>query len=92
MRITSATTMGAAIRSLRTQQRLTQVELAKRAHVSRRWLSDVEAGKASAELGLILRTLDALNTVIDVQSVPRNSPIDLDALIDRLSIPPRDEP
>jgi HTH-type transcriptional regulator / antitoxin HipB len=60
----------------------TQAELAAAAGVSRRWLSDLEAGKTTAELSLILRTLDALGIGLDVQPVePTPGDIDLDALL-----------
>jgi hypothetical protein len=36
---------------------MAQTDLADAAPVSRRWRSDLEAGKATAEIGLIFRTL-----------------------------------
>lgn len=39
---------------------LTQAELARRAGVSRQWINEFEQGKPTAELGLVLRLLDAL--------------------------------
>ncbi|MDT5042691.1 MAG: HTH-type transcriptional regulator / antitoxin HipB [Actinoplanes sp.] len=49
---------------------------------SRRWLSDLEAGKTTAEFGLILRTLDALGLGLDAFSVePAPGELDLDALL-----------
>ena len=37
-----------------------QGEVAESAGVSRQWLSEVESGKPTAEVGLVLRVLDAL--------------------------------
>jgi len=50
--------------------------------VSRRWLSDLEAGKATAEIGLVLRTLDALGIELDASPILLEpGEIDLDALL-----------
>jgi transcriptional regulator with XRE-family HTH domain len=38
---------------------MTQTDLAARARVSRRWLSDLESGKPTAEIGLVLKVVDA---------------------------------
>ncbi len=58
---------------------MTQTNLAAAAGVSRRWLSDLEAGKATAEIGLILRTLQALGLALDAEPVDvRSGGIDLD--------------
>ncbi|MGA8610517.1 MAG: transcriptional regulator, partial [Xanthobacteraceae bacterium] len=35
-------------------------DLAKQVGVSRKWIIDAEKGKARAEIGLVLRTLDVL--------------------------------
>jgi y4mF family transcriptional regulator len=60
MRIGSALDLGRYVKARRRELGKTQVTLATEAGVSRRWLSDLEAGKATAEIGLVLRTLDAL--------------------------------
>jgi HTH-type transcriptional regulator/antitoxin HipB len=52
--------LGFAIRDRRRRLNLDQDDLAKRVGVSRKWIIDVEKGKPRAELGLVLRTLDAL--------------------------------
>ena len=51
---------GAAIRDQRRRRSLDQSDLAKQVDVSRKWIIDIEKGKARAEIGLILRTLDVL--------------------------------
>ncbi|MEU8232259.1 helix-turn-helix domain-containing protein [Actinoplanes sp. NPDC048967] len=82
MRIASARDLGLAVRQGRQDRGQTQAELAAAAGVSRRWLSDLEAGKATAEFGLILRTLDALGIGLDALPVePAPGGIDLDALL-----------
>lgn len=52
--------LAAAIRGRRRELRLDQASLARTAGVSRKWIYEFEAGKATAELGLVLRVLDAL--------------------------------
>jgi HTH-type transcriptional regulator/antitoxin HipB len=52
--------LGFAIRHRRRRLKLGQEELATRVGVSRKWIIDVEKGKQRAEIGLVLRTLDAL--------------------------------
>jgi HTH-type transcriptional regulator/antitoxin HipB len=52
--------LGFAIRDRRRRLHLRQEELAARVGVSRKWIIDVEKGKPRAEIGLVLRTLDAL--------------------------------
>ena len=49
-----------AIRARRRQLKLRQIELAKEAKVGREWLVDLEHGKPTVELGLVLRTLETL--------------------------------
>lgn len=82
MRIASARDLGLVVRQARQDQGQTQAELATAAGVSRRWLSDLEAGKATAEFGLILRTLDTLGLGLDTFPVePAPGELDLDALL-----------
>lgn len=53
--------LGAAIKGRRTDLGWSQARLAKAANVSRPWLSEVEQGKRSAQVGLVLAVLDALD-------------------------------
>lgn len=81
MRIANARDLGMAVRQARQDRGQTQAELAAAAGVSRRWLSDLEAGKATAEFGLILRTLDALGLGLDAFPVELEpGQLDLDVL------------
>lgn len=82
MRIDSARDLGRFVRQTRRDRRMTQARLAADARVSRRWLSDLEAGKATAEFGLVLRTLHALD--LQLAASPVTGDIDLDALRDDL--------
>jgi len=54
--------VGAAIRALRKRAGVTQAELAGLAGVGVRFVSEVERGKATAELGKVLRLIDRLGT------------------------------
>ncbi len=88
MRIGSIRDMAAAMRGRRTDLGLSQAALARRARVSRKWISEFEAGKPTAELGLVIRVLDELGIVLDLNSGEEAAPsgaakrVDLDALLD----------
>ena len=60
MSIRTPADLGAVIREHRKLRGLDQAELAKRIGVSRQWVIGIERGRARAELGLVLRALDAL--------------------------------
>lgn len=60
MKVRTPIDLGSAIRDRRRRLKLRQDELAARVGVSRKWIIDVEKGKPRAEIGLLLRTLDAL--------------------------------
>jgi len=70
MIVRTARDIGALIRDQRKRADLDEQTLATRAGVSRKWLIAVEQGKASAELGLVLRTLDALGLELNVEKIP----------------------
>lgn len=89
--INSIRDLVAAARGRRLGLGLSQVELAARARVSRQWISEFEAGKPTAELGLVLRLLDALALRLDLDErgggrsddhPPGSGEVDLDALLD----------
>jgi HTH-type transcriptional regulator/antitoxin HipB len=50
-----------------------QATLAEKARTSRKWLIEVENGKPGAELGLVLRTLRALDVAVDLSADVRAS-------------------
>jgi y4mF family transcriptional regulator len=83
MRIRNADDLGHYLRDRRRAAGLTQTDLAVRAGVSRRWLSDLEAGKPTAEVGLVLKVIAALDMMMDLQPAPHQD-IDLDELLDNL--------
>lgn len=83
MKVRTARELGAAVRAARRDQGLTQADLAARIGATRAWVSAFENGKPSAELGLALRTIDALGLVADlVHAGPLHGGIDLDDLLD----------
>ena len=77
----------AQVRGRRIQMGLSQDQLAQRAGVSRKWVNEFEAGRQHAELGHVLRVLDALDLQLDVspRSASPASPagaVDLDEVLD----------
>ena len=82
-RIRSARDLGATIRGRRIELRLSQDRLASAVAVSRQWLSAVETGKPTAEIGLVLRVLDELQ--LDLVPEPRTAEavktVDLDDVL-----------
>ena len=69
MAISSARDVAYMVSHLRRQAGVTQQELAMRAGVSVRWLSNFESGKTTVELAHVLRVYQALGYNFDV--VPR---------------------
>jgi HTH-type transcriptional regulator / antitoxin HipB len=87
MRVHSVRDFAAAVRGRRRDLRMSQAELALRAGVSRKWIYEFEAGKPNAELGLILRVMDALGLQLELsldehaRGAVRGEAVDLDVLI-----------
>ncbi len=81
--IQTSKAFGSAIRRARKDQGLSQVELAQRAGVGRPWLSELETGKRTAELGRALSVLSALDLAITFVPVPggNGSTVDLGRII-----------
>ncbi len=77
--------LGAVIRDRRRQLGLDQAELAERIGVSRQWVVGIERGRARAELGLVLRTLDSLgvrlNSATPASGAKGDSTPDIDAIV-----------
>jgi len=67
VRVNTATELGHLVRDKRKQQNLTQAQLANKIGVSRKWLIDLEGGKATAEVSLVLRALRSLGIDIEVK-------------------------
>ncbi|MDY7106440.1 MAG: helix-turn-helix domain-containing protein [Actinomycetota bacterium] len=78
--------LGEEIRRARTEAGLSQAALAARAGVGRPWLSELEGGKRTVEVGRVLSVLGALDLAINLvpRPVPAPGEIDLDALLDEL--------
>jgi HTH-type transcriptional regulator/antitoxin HipB len=78
--------LGHLVRDRRRRQALTQAALAARVGVSRKWVGDLEDGKPTASLGLVLRTLGVLGVELDARERTRgprtNSAIDIDAIVE----------
>jgi transcriptional regulator with XRE-family HTH domain len=66
MDIRSVRDLQALVRARRRELGLSQETAAKRAGVSRKWLSEFERGTSGAELRLVLQMLDALDLHLDV--------------------------
>lgn len=75
MQVRTPLDLGVIIRERRRALGLRQQDLAERVGVSRQWIVEVERGKSRAELGLVLRTLNALGIELHVGR-PEENPMD----------------
>jgi HTH-type transcriptional regulator / antitoxin HipB len=66
MKVHSIADVAAAVRGRRLDRGLSQSELAKRSGISRKWISEFEAGKATAEFALVIRILETLGLSFDI--------------------------
>ena len=90
MHIRTPLDLGLVIRQQRRHLGLNQADLASRVGVGRQWIVAIEQGKARAELGLVLRTLAALELTLAVDGggvAPMRkyssvALIDIDAVVD----------
>lgn len=87
MRAASVHDFATIVRGRRRDLGLTQAALAATVGVSRKWLSEFERGTTAPDLGLVVRTLDALGLEIHIVDPTIRSPaaptpaIDLDAIV-----------
>lgn len=85
MYVRTAADLGAVIRDRRKQLKLDQAAFAKQIGVSRQWVIEIERGHPRAELGLVLRAVDALNIRLEASVDPANrrqpSTVDIDAIV-----------
>jgi HTH-type transcriptional regulator/antitoxin HipB len=74
---------GAAVRRARTDLGMSQMELAAKAGVGRPWLSELETGKRTVELGRALSVLSALDLAVTFAPAPKpgRSVVDLGEII-----------
>ncbi len=88
MNIRTPLELGAFLRDLRKKRGLDQGTLAREVGVSRQWIVEMEKGKSSVALGLVLRTLSALGASIEIQdpvgSRPRKNTGKPPDLVDRV--------
>jgi HTH-type transcriptional regulator/antitoxin HipB len=85
LRVRSIRDVASAVRGRRTELGISQAQLADRAGVSRKWIYEFEGGKPSAELGLLLRVLDALDLALELTRGAHPTAaetVDLDAIVD----------
>lgn len=86
MLVNSINDLAAAIRGRRLRAGLSQEQVAARAGVSRQWVGELERGKPTAELGLVLGLLDALELNIELddrESTGRpTTSLDLDGVLE----------
>ena len=92
----NAEQLGAAIRLKRKEKKLTQSELAKLLGAERKWVLNLESGNSKAEIGLVLRALEALDlrALLTDKAQPQRGPDDLktsrlDQVFERLQRSPR---
>src|ERR1017187_1829457 len=87
MQINSIQDVAATVRGRRQELGLSQADWPTRAGVSRDWVNQIEAAKATAEFGLVIRLLDALRLRLDIDvrasgdDTPTGGSVDLDALL-----------
>ena len=81
MNIRSAPHLGDLVRARRLELDWSQSRLAAEAGVSRQWVGAMEAGKATVELGSVLRTIRELGLTFDLVPLPP-PPIDMDKVLD----------
>lgn len=68
--IKSTQQLGEELRSARKQLALTQPQLALAAGVGVRFIVDLEAGKPTLRLELVLRVIDALGGTVELSGLP----------------------
>ncbi|MBL6912168.1 MAG: helix-turn-helix transcriptional regulator [Puniceicoccaceae bacterium] len=88
MIINSAKELGSLVRSKRKKRGWSQRELAAEVGVSPLWVSNFERGKSTAHIGLVLRTLKALDVRLTagerVSKDPEAQVVDLNELVSSL--------
>ena len=89
MIVRSVKDLGALVRDRRKFLGWSQSELASKIGVQRLWVSQFEAGKTTAHIGLVMRTLRALDLEAQIGAAPppgsgsaNSGLVDLDALLE----------
>ena len=70
----TAAEVGKIIMAARRHRGLTQTELARAIGATQAWVSEVEQGKDTAQIGKILRTLNHLGVRLETGVVPWSEP------------------
>lgn len=72
MHVGSTKDIGLLIRARRTEKDWTQADLARSLGTTQRWISEIENGKATAEIGMVLQALSMLG--IRLEAAPADAP------------------
>ena len=64
--VTSMAEIAEIVKSARKQQRMTQADLANKAHTGVRFIVDLESGKATCQIGKVLQVMTTLGLVMQV--------------------------
>ena len=77
--------LGHLVRDRRLNNGLTQASLAEEVGVSRKWIIDLEGGKRTTDLSLVLRTLNVLGIELDARNRAddQGKKDDIDAIVER---------
>jgi len=70
MKLTDAEAFGKAVRAYRKRQGVSQVQMAAVANTGIRFISNLENGKPSVQLGKALRVADLLGIRLEVTDMP----------------------
>jgi y4mF family transcriptional regulator len=88
VRVDNSRQLGLLVRDRRRTLGMTQAAAAQAAGVSQRWLSSLEAGKPTAEIGLVFNTMHALGLAVDIQPAPEpTGVVDIDQILRDLGAP-----
>ena len=68
MQVKTSKDLGALVRDQRARLAWSQAALATRVGVSRLWIVQLEKGKPTAQIGLVLRTLTELGLALDASA------------------------
>ncbi len=66
MRVHSIADVGSAVRGRRLDLGLSQSALAEQTGISRKWISEFEAAKTTAEFALVIRVLEGLGLTLEL--------------------------
>lgn len=68
--------IGALVKKRRSELSLSQSDLAKKIGASRRWVSDIEGGKETSEIGRVILTLRTLGMKLSIAPTHRDDQLD----------------